>query len=251
MVKIIAHRGASHDAPENTIPAIYLAWQEQADGVEVDVRVTSDGKVVLIHDPDTHRTSGTKLEVRQQIWDAIRILDVGSWKNPRFRLTTIPLFRDVLKILSGGRELWVEVKCGTEIIPALRNDIDVRRPSEKGLCFVGFSAQVMGEIKRAFPKYRVLLNVESPGNRGAPAPWTAGNLIEVARASGLDGLSVGISELVDEAFIKEVHDAGLDLIGWVVDDEQVALRLAKAGLKSLMTNRPAFIRRQLNGHGYR
>lgn len=250
-MKIIAHRGASHDAPENTIPAIYQAWQERADGVEIDARVTADGKVVLIHDPDTHRTSGTKLEVKQQIWDAIRILDVGSWKNPRFRLTTIPLFRDVLKMLPGGRELWVEVKCGAEIIPALRNDLDVRRPPESGICFVGFNAQVMSEIKRAFPKYRAFLNVEPPGQRGAPTPWTAENLIDVARRMGLDGLSVGISDLVEESFIGEVHGAGLDLVGWVVDDEKTALRLAKAGLKALMTNRPQYLRQKLSAHGIR
>lgn len=250
-MKIIAHRGASHSAPENTVPAIYQAWQERADGVEIDLRMTADGRVILLHDPDTRRTAGQSLEVKQQIWDALRMLDVGSWKDPRFRMTTIPLFRDILKMLPSGRELWLEVKCGAEIIPALRADIEVRRPPENNVYFLGFSAQLMGEIKRAFPRNRAFLNVEQPGVRGAPAPWTAANLIDVALRSGLDGLSVCVSAAVDEAFVKEVYDSGLDLIGWVVDIEHDALRYAKAGLKSLMTNRPAQIRQYLNSHGFK
>lgn len=248
-MKLIAHRGASQEAPENTIPAIYLAWQEKADGVEIDVRMTADGKVILLHDEDTLRTSGTKLEVEKQVWDAIRLLDVGKWKSPRYRMTTIPLFRDVLKILPGGRELWVEVKSGPEIIPALHNDIEVRRPPESSICFVGFSTHVMSEVKRAFPKFRVFLNVEARGVPGAPSPWTAERMIDQALRAGLDGLSVGLSDAVDEAFIKQIHESGLELTGWVTDDERLALRLARAGLKSLMTNRPAFIRHRLHDHG--
>lgn len=248
-MKLIAHRGASKEAPENTIPALYLAWQEQADGVEVDVRMTADGKAILMHDEDTLRTAGTKLEVAQQIWDAVRTLDVGAWKGPRYRATNIPLFRDVLKIIPHKRELWAEIKCGPEIIPALRNDLELRRPLESSLYFIGFSAQTMTQIKRAFPRYRAFLNVEPAGRLGAPAPWTAAHLIERAKSAALDGLSVGFCSAVDDAFIREVCDSGLGLTTWTVDEEQVAAKLARSGLPSLMTNRPAFMRKYLNGAG--
>lgn len=248
-VKIIAHRGASQEAPENTIPAIHLAWQEKADGVEIDVRLTSDGKVVLMHDASTARTAGVNLEVGAQIWDALRNLDVGKWKSPRFRMTTIPLFRDVLKMLPSSRELWVEIKCGSEILPALNKDLDVCRPAPASLCLLGFSAHLMGDVKKHFPMYRAFWNVEARGKTGAPSPWLADRLIEQARKYGLNGLSVGLSDAVDEGFIQQVHAAGLELVVWVVDDEHAALRLAHAGLKALMTNKPAFIRHRLRDHG--
>lgn len=248
-MKIIAHRGASQEAPENTIPAIHLAWQEKSDGVEIDVRLTTDGKIVLMHDANTARTGGVNMEVADQVWDAIRQLDVGKWKSPRFRLTTIPLFRDILKMLPGSRELWVEVKCGAEIIPALQKDLDVRRPMPDSLCLLGFSAHMMGDLKKHFPMYRAFWNVEARGKPGAPSPWLAERMIEQAHKYGLNGLSVGLSDAVDEVFIQQVHAAGLELIVWVVDDEHAALRLARAGLKMLMTNKPAFIRHRLRDHG--
>ncbi len=248
-MKIIAHRGASQEAPENTIPAIHLAWQEKADGVEIDARVTSDGRIVLMHDANTARTAAVNLEVGDQIWDAIRQLDVGKWKSPRFRLTTIPLFRDVLKILPGGRELWVEIKCGAEIIPALQRELDVRRPPASAMCLVGFSAHMMGDLKKYFPAYRAFWNIEARGKTGAPSPWLADRMIEQARAYGLDGLSVGVSDAVDEGFIEKVHGAGLELVAWVVDDEHTALRLARAGLKAVMTNKPGYLRHRLREHG--
>ncbi|MCO5045165.1 MAG: glycerophosphodiester phosphodiesterase [Kiritimatiellae bacterium] len=248
-MKLIAHRGASHEAPENTIPAIHLAWQERADGVEIDVRMTADGRAVLLHDPDTLRTSGTKLAVATQPWDAVRLLDVGKWKNPRYRMTTIPLFRDVLKMLPSGRELWVEVKAGPEVIPALAKEIEVLRPSPNALRFLGFSVHTMERVKSAFPQFKVFLNVEPPNERGAPAQWDAESLAALTLNARLDGLSVGLSEVVNEEFIAHIHGYGLELTGWVADDERVAARLAKAGLRSVMTNRPAGLRAGLRALG--
>lgn len=248
-MKIIAHRGASQEAPENTIPAVILAWQEKADGLEVDVRMTADGKVVLLHDESTARTTRQNLAVADQMWDAIRLLDAGSWKSPRYRMTTIPLLRDILKMLPSGREIWIEIKCGAEIIPALQRDLDVQRLPPSSVGFLGFSAHLMGQVKNAFPKHPVYLNVEARGKAGAPQPWTADRLVEQVRAYMLDGLSVGLSDAVDEVFINRIRSEGLGLMGWVADDEHVALRLARAGIPALMTNRPAYIRHRLRAHG--
>ncbi len=248
-MKIIAHRGASQEAPENTLSSVHLAWQEKADGVEVDVRMTADGKVVLLHDSNTMRTTRHSMEVADQTWDAIRLLDAGSWKSPRFRLSTIPLLRDILKMLPPGRQMWIEIKCGAEIIPALQRDLDVQRLPPQSIGFLGFSAHVMGQVKRAFPKHPVFLNVEAQGRIGAPQPWTAEVMVDAVRKNMLDGLSVGLSDAVDEAFIARIRHEGLGLMGWVSDDEHVALRLARAGLPALMTNRPAYIRHRLRAHG--
>jgi glycerophosphoryl diester phosphodiesterase len=248
-MKIIAHRGASLEAPENTVPAIHLAWAEKAEGVEIDVRMTADGKVVLLHDSNTARTTGISLEIAEQTWDAIRILDAGSWKSPRYRLTPIPLLRDVLKILPPGRQLWIEIKCGPEIIPAIKRDLDLHRLPPESIGFLGFSAPLMGRVKQVFSKHPVYLNVEAPGQPGAPQPWTAETLAQLARDYSLDGVSVGMSDAIDERFIASVRAERLGLMAWVADDEHVAARLARAGLPGLMTNRPAYIRHRLRAHG--
>lgn len=250
-MKIIAHRGASHEAPENTVASIHLAWQERADGAEVDVRLSLDERVVVIHDDTTQRTTGQHLIVADQTWETLRSLDAGSWKSPRWKHASIPLLREMLKVLPSGRRLFVEIKCGREILPALAIDMDVVRPAPESVCFVGFNADLMRAAKVALPAYEAYLNVEAKGARGAPAEWTAEALVRQARQCGLDGLSVGCCDAVDEAFVRAVLDAKLDLAVWTVDDEHVALRLQRAGLPSLMTNKPAFIRHRLKEHAER
>ncbi len=81
---IVGHRGASHAAPENTLAAFDLAWQEGADGAEGDFRLTRDGRIVCIHDEDTERTAGKKLVVATTTLAELQQLDVGSWKDPRY-----------------------------------------------------------------------------------------------------------------------------------------------------------------------
>src|ERR1041385_7430828 len=82
-MQIIAHRGASHEAPENTLSAIRLAWQQKADAAEVDVQLSGDGRLVVIHDASTRRTGGRARRVGEQTLAQLRGLDVGRWKNQR------------------------------------------------------------------------------------------------------------------------------------------------------------------------
>src|SRR5512140_2542862 len=96
---IIAHRGASADAPENTLAAFRLALELGADGVELDVWRCATGEVVVHHDEDTRRVAGAALLVPDAPLAALRALDVGAWKGERFRGERIPLLAEVLAAL--------------------------------------------------------------------------------------------------------------------------------------------------------
>src|SRR4051794_3938882 len=95
-VEVIAHRGASHDAPENTLAAIKLAWQQEADAAEFDLHLSRDGKLVVIHDADTRRVAGVDKRVAEQTLAELRRLDVGAWKGPRFAGERIATLEEVL-----------------------------------------------------------------------------------------------------------------------------------------------------------
>ncbi|MBO7392746.1 MAG: glycerophosphodiester phosphodiesterase, partial [Abditibacteriota bacterium] len=84
-IDIVAHRGASHAAPENTVSAIKLTWLENADGTEVDVYFTRDKKVMICHDGTTGRTSDYNLEIQKSTFAQLRCLDFGSWKDPKYK----------------------------------------------------------------------------------------------------------------------------------------------------------------------
>ncbi len=109
-MKIIAHRGASFDAPENTLAAIRLAWQQQADAVEIDVHLSRDRHLVAIHDFNTRKTTGRNRPVARQTLAQLRTLDAGQWKHPRWRGEKIPTLEEVLATVPPGKRLFIEIK---------------------------------------------------------------------------------------------------------------------------------------------
>jgi len=116
---IIAHRGASDSAPENTLAAVRGAWAEGADTLEVDVHLTRDGRLAVIHDPDTQRTTGIPRVVAETTLAELQQLDAGRWKDARFAGEQIPALDDVLAIIPPAKRVFIELKSGPEAIDAL------------------------------------------------------------------------------------------------------------------------------------
>src|SRR6266536_3117553 len=116
-IEIIAHRGASRDAPENTLAAVNLAWRQGADAAEVDVQFSRDGKLVVIHDPNTRRTAKRNKKVSDQTLAELRLLDVGRWKGDQWRGERIPTLEEVLETVPNGKRRVVELKAAPNAIP--------------------------------------------------------------------------------------------------------------------------------------
>lgn len=95
-VDIIGHRGASHDAPENTLAAFKLGWEQGADAVELDIWLTKDGKIVCLHDADTKRTTGVLKKAADSTLAELRTLDAGTWKDAKWRGEKIPTLTEAL-----------------------------------------------------------------------------------------------------------------------------------------------------------
>ena len=122
--EIIAHRGASYLAPENTLASTLLAWKLKADAVEVDVYLSKDNRIVVIHDRTTKRTSGVNLNVAQTTAEELRQLDVGRFKNKKYAGEKIPFLEEIIATVPPKKKLYVEVKCGPEIVPLLKQVIE-------------------------------------------------------------------------------------------------------------------------------
>ncbi len=237
-VQVIAHRGASHLAPENTLAAVELAWRQGADAVEVDVHLTRDGRIVAIHDETTERTAGTCLEVAATQSSHLRRLDVGRHKHPRFAGERIPFLEEVLGTIPSGRQLFVEIKCGPAILPPLMETI-VRSGKQSQTVLLGFDLDTMKAAKERMPQ--------------VPACWLCDKRVFVsygrslagqAKACGLDGLDVHWSG-VTRRFARAVKAAGLRLYIWTVDDPAQAARLQALGADGITTNRPNRLRRRM------
>lgn len=119
-MEIFAHRGASYGAPENTMSAFFLALQEGADGIELDVHLTKDGEVVVLHDETVDRTTDGRGWVKDLTWAEIRTLDAGGRFSDAFRGERIPRLADVLSwIRTTPLKLNIELKNGWVPYPDL------------------------------------------------------------------------------------------------------------------------------------
>lgn len=242
---LVAHRGASHDAPENTLPAFELAWKQGADAIEGDFHLTKDGKIVCLHDDDTKRVSGTKLIAKDRTLAELQALDAGAWFKPEFKGTRMPTLRDVAATVPAGKKFYVEVKCGPEIVPVLLQDLAASGLKDEQVVVISFTAPVIAEVKKLKPAYKACW-LSSFGKR-SPLDPGVDEVLATLRDIRADGFSSKADARLDAGFVEALRGAGFEYHCWTVDDVKTARRFLGLGARSVTTNRPAFLRQGLTG----
>ncbi|MGD9930561.1 MAG: glycerophosphodiester phosphodiesterase [Mangrovibacterium sp.] len=237
-VEYIAHRGASYLAPENTVASAILAWELGADAVEIDVHLSKDGRVMVCHDKNTKRTTGVDLKISATAADELRKLDVGSWKGSQFASEKLPVVEEILETVPAGKKLVIEIKCGSNILPALKKAVDESGKANQ-VVFISFGWKTIRDTKKAFPQNDCY--------------WLSGSShglerkMKQAAAVGLDGVNLQ-HHLLDEKVVNDATRLGLGLLTWTVDDPQEARRLIALGVKGITTNRPAWLKQQMHSN---
>jgi len=243
-VNIIAHRGASHDAPENTLAAFRLGFEQGADAIELDLHLTADGKIVVIHDGDTGRISSVTNHVDKAPFADLRRLEIGQWGKWRGRgfSQKIPTLDEALQLVPAGKRVFIEIKCGPEILPGLEQALkrSGRTPAQTAL--IGFDYETMRQAKARFPHLEVSWLASANKQKQYPP---VEELIQKAKAARLDGLDLNSGFPIDSAFVAKVHAAGLKLYTWTVDDPKVAGEEVAAGVDGITTNRPRWLRERI------
>ncbi len=245
-VDIVGHRGASYDAPENTVASAKLGWEQNADAVEIDIYLSKDGHIVVIHDADTKRTTGVAGKVSETASKDLRALDAGAWKGAAWKGEKIPFLEEVIATVPVGRRLFIEIKSGPEILPELQRAWKASGLKPEQTVIIGFGYDTVVAAKKKFPDVPVhwLSSFKTNAKTGAVTP-TVDELIRKAKAGGLTGLDVNHTGPVDAEFVRRVKAAGLQCHVWTVDDPLAARRLRAAGVDSITTNRPRWLRDQL------
>ncbi|MEX2300950.1 MAG: glycerophosphodiester phosphodiesterase [Bryobacterales bacterium] len=246
-VEIVAHRGASHDAPENTLPAAKLGWERNADAVEVDIYLTRDGKIAVIHDDNTKRTAGVDKRIDEQTLAELKSLDAGSWKGQQWAGTRIPALDEVLAAIPSGKRLFIEIKCGPEVLPELEAALD-RSGKHAQVVIISFGYPVVEQAKKRFRTIPVywLYGFSEREKKGYGDP-SLGDLIAKAKAAGLDGLDVNFRGPFGKEFVEQLSAEGMKLYVYTVNESADASRLAEIGVAGITTDRPAYLRETLAG----
>lgn len=237
---VLGHRGASAEAPENTLAAFRLALAQGADGVELDAWRCATGEVVVAHDLDARRVAGADLVVPDAPLAALRALDVGAWKGERFRGERMPLLEEALAALPGA-VVNVELKSrGRDVRLAGAAARVIERAGAGGRVVVSsFDWRLLVAFRLAAPGIPVGLLFER-----APL-WRA----RLALAVRLLGPSAVHPEraLVTAARARAWSARGLAVNVWTVDDAEEARRLAALGAAAVITNVPGRIAGALRG----
>jgi glycerophosphoryl diester phosphodiesterase len=242
-VLLIAHRGESYDAPENTLAAINLAWERNADAVEIDIRISKDDQIVVIHDDSTVRFGGNTKKIQEQTLQELKSFDVGIHKGDTWAHETIPTLEEVLDTIPAGKLLFVEIKCGIEVLRPLKKILFKRPLLHEKVVFIGLELETMQIIKQEFPRHEVCwvyeMEIAEEKNTWVPR---LNELITKAQKAGLDGLDVLACETVNDLFVQKIHSAGMKLYVWTVNDAEEAKRLCEAGVDGITTDRAMWLK---------
>ena len=245
--EIIAHRGASADAPENTLEAFQLGLDQGADAIECDVRVTRDGELVAIHDPTVDRVADTKGAVAEMSLAELSALDVGSWKSPTWRGARIPALAEVLDLIPAGRRIFIEVKAGLTALPPLKNVLAATALPRSRIVVMEFDLDTVIAMRSAFPDIEVLWLLDFAWWHPPRIKRRAlMNNIAQAASLGFDGVNVRDVPQLNAGSIAETDARKLKCYCWTVDDPTRAARLFKGGINGIATNRPGWMREQLD-----
>ena len=247
---LTAHRGSSFIAPENTMAAYALAWKNGEMVFETDIHLTKDGHVVLMHDPDTYRTSGkkTKLVVKDATLAEIQRVDVGSWKGPEWAGQKAPTLRQLYEAMPAGSVCFTEIKSGIDVVPAFVELVKEMKKGPDQIVVISFKADALEASKKALPAYKHYFLAGHKKDKQTGEWLKSPNVdewIATAKQIGADGLDLRAVEPLDEAECRKILDAGLELHIYTVDEPAVAKRYLDWGVMSVTTNRPAWLRKQL------
>ncbi|WP_198000887.1 glycerophosphodiester phosphodiesterase [Gimesia fumaroli] len=241
-VEIIGHRGASYDAPENTLASVNLAWKRNADAVEIDIYLSKDGKIVAYHDKTTKRIGGRDQAVKDQTFAELQTLDVGAWKNARYKQERIPTLSEILKTIPAGKRLFIEIKCGPEVLPQLKQDLAASGKTAAQTAIIGFDYETMQQAKQLMPELEVIWVFKVKQDK-VTGKWAhnAAYYIQKAKAANLDGLDLGYNQFVTKAFVKQANAAGLPVYVWTVNKVADARKLTEMGVTGITTDRPGLL----------
>ncbi|MFI2105141.1 glycerophosphodiester phosphodiesterase [Isoptericola sp. NPDC019693] len=233
---VIAHRGASADAPQNTPAAFDLAGQAGAAMIEIDVHLSADGVPVVIHDGTVDATTDGTGEVRSLTRDELQALDAGSWFDGKFAGQRVPTLTEVLALVERhpGLGILCEFKgrWSAEDLAVPMRVLD-GAGLEGRLVVQGFDPVTVAALRDVAPGVPRSLLVEHPR---ADLPGLLAEL-DAAAVSPAVALVADDPELVPAA-----HAAGLRVFGWTANDEAAWRTLTDAGVDGIITDRPAALR---------
>lgn len=239
----IAHRGASGEglAPENTLAAFERAIETGVDAVELDVRATRDGHLVVLHDAELDRTTDATGPVRELTLEQVRQADAGSWRGEEYRGQRVPTLAEVLELCRRRVLVLVEIKADgiAERTLQVIDDLGAREQ----VVVQSFTPEIVRRVKVLQPGIPAALLVGRLPT--APSRLRARRLVTQVLEVGANALAIWHATLTP-ALIEEVRKRAVSLWTWTVDEEIVMRDMVLLGVQGIITNHPGRLNQVLD-----
>jgi len=237
---IFAHRGAKAHAPENTLAAFELAILHKADAIELDVKLSGDGQIVVMHDNTVDRTTDGTGQVRKLPLAALKELDTGSYFDIAFRGEAIPTLEEVLEVL--GKRIPINIELTnyaspTDSLAAKVAELVSRHGLERRVMFSSFNPLALLQAHRYLPKVPIGLL----GLNGIAGAWTRTHL---ANLIPHEALHPWVGD-VDKALVKWTHSRDRRLHVYTVNEPEQMRNLYTWGVDGIFTDDPLLARETL------
>ena len=236
-VQVLAHRGASAYAPENTLSAFKLAIEQQADWLEMDVQQTKDGQLVVFHDLRMERTTNGKGALRDLTLAEVRQLDAGSWFGPQFAGEPVPTFEEVVALASQN---------GIRIFPEIKDPRFYPGIEERVAGVIGAAGYEDRTIVQSFDMASLDRLRQVNSHLKMAALYTAGIPLRGEPPIGVTIMGPPWELLANEPnLVRDIHASGRQVVVWSVDNASAVRPLVDAKVDGIITSRPDMVRAAL------
>jgi len=243
---IIAHRGASGQAPENTLAAVRLALEQKADMIEIDVFLTKDGHLVVIHDETVNRTTNGQGSIEMMTLAEAQKLDAGSWFSRQYQGEKIPTLNEVLQAVQGKAQLLIEIKKSGRNIAQKVNDLVKTYKANKWCVVQSFDplvAKRLRELGSPLEHHQLVI-----GNFPLFLPYHyhkklgKGKITQYQKVQAINSMYL----FTTKNLIDKIHQQKQRIFVWTVNRPKDMRKLLQMGVDGLITNFPAKAREVKN-----
>lgn len=234
-IQITSHRGNSVEAPENTLPALQSSIHRLADVAEIDVQLTKDGVVVLMHDKSMYRTAGVKKYISNVSYYETQSYDVGKWFSPEFVGTKIPTLEEVLQMCKGKIDLNIEIKVCKKQLELVEKVVELikKYDFERQCVITSMSYEALRAVKEKMPHLKT------------------GYIMSLAYGDFYENKTIDFfsmkSRIIDEEIVAQAHRLGKEVYAWTVNSKAEIRRMQSIGVDNIITDRPVLVREVIFG----
>jgi glycerophosphoryl diester phosphodiesterase len=238
----VAHRGASGYAPEHTITSYKMGEQMHGDYIEIDLQMTKDGKLIVMHDETLDRTTNGTGQVKDHTLAEIKKLDAGSWFNeaypqkakPEYEGLQVPTLEEVFQTFGKNANYYIETK-SPEVYPGmeqkLEDMVNQYHINKDKLLVQSFSSASLIKMHEIDPSLKLVQLME----------YTSPATLSDAEVQGIKKYAMGIgpnSDMIDKAYVQKAVQNGLQIHPYTVNEKEEMQKLIDWGVTGMFTNYP-------------